>query len=142
MKTNAAVQTGTYPVQETSRNPAYQAYQILHWGFFVAPVLAGLDKFFMRMVDWTQYLWEPLGRLAGGAGNCMRIVGAIEILAGFLVAFKPRIGAPIVAAWLAGIIVNLLLVQSFYDIALRDLGLCLGALALARLASQFEHHRA
>ena len=72
----------------------------------------------------------------------MRIVGAIEIVAGFLVAFKPKIGAPIVAAWLLGIIVNLLLLQNFYDVALRDLGLCLGALALARLASRFEHHRA
>src|SRR5436853_5416113 len=110
MKTNATIQTGTYPAQETSRNPAYQAYQILHWGFFVAPLLAGLDKFFMRMVDWTQYLWEPLGRLAGGPANFMRGVGVIEIIAGLLVAFKPRIGAPIVAAWLAGLIVNLLLV--------------------------------
>ena len=69
----------------------------------------------------------------------MRIVGAIEIVAGFLVAFKPKIGAPIVAAWLAGIIVNLLLADRYFDIALRDLGLCLGALALARLAMQFDH---
>jgi len=138
MKTNVAAQTGIYPVQETIKNPAYQAYQFLHWGFVVAPLLAGLDKFFMKMVDWTQYLWAPLGDLVGGAGVFMRIVGAIEIVAAFLVAFKPRLGAPIVAAWLMGIIINLLLVQNFYDIALRDLGLCLGALALARLARTFE----
>ena len=138
MKTNVATQTGIYPVQETIKNPAYQAYQFLHWGFVVAPLLAGLDKFFMKMVNWTQYLWAPLGDLVGGAGVFMRIVGAIEIVAAFLVAFKPRLGAPIVAAWLMGIIINLLLVQNFYDIALRDLGLCLGALALARLARTFE----
>src|SRR5437762_3393548 len=138
MKTNAAVQTGTYPVQETIKNPSYQAYQLLHWGFVVAPLLAGLDKFFMKMVDWTQYLSAPLGDLVGGAGIFMRIVGAIEVGAAFLVAIKPKLGAPIVAAWLLGIIINLLLVRNFYDIALRDLGLCLGALALARLARQFE----
>src|SRR5438477_8953866 len=138
MKTEAAVHTDVFPARETIKNPSYQAYQILHWGFVVAPILAGLDKFFMKMVDWTMYLWPPLGNLVGGAGTFMRIVGAIEIVAGFLVAFKPKLGAPIVAAWLLGIIVNLLLVQNFYDIALRDLGLCLGALALARLARTFE----
>src|SRR2546427_12824668 len=139
MKTDAAaVHTDVFPAQETIKNPSYQAYQILHWGFVVAPIVAGLDKFFMKMVDWTMYLWPPLGNLVGGAGTFMRIVGAIEIVAGFLVAFKPKIGAPIVAAWLLGIIVNLLLLQNFYDIALRDLGLCLGALALARLARTFE----
>src|SRR6266496_2544021 len=108
MKTNAAAQTGVVPMQETTRNPAYQAYQILHWGFVISPVLAGVDKFFMKLTDWTQYLWPPLGNMVGGAGTFMRIVGAIEIVAGFLVAFKPKIGAPVVAAWLLGIIVNLL----------------------------------
>src|SRR5437773_2181888 len=120
----------------------YQAYQILHWAFVVAPIIAGLDKFFNKLVDWSVYLWEPLGRLVGGADTFMRIVGAIEIVAGFLVAFKPRFGAPIVAAWLLGIIVNLLLAGSYYDIALRDLGLCLGALALWRLSLYFDHPRA
>src|SRR5438132_6342161 len=138
MKSNAAVQAGLYPMEESMKNPAYQAYQILHWGFVIAPLLAGIDKFFFKMVDWTQYLWTPLANLVGGAGAFMRIVGAIEIVAAFLVALKPKLGAPIVAAWLLGIIINLLLVQSFYDIALRDLGLCLGALALARLARTFE----
>lgn len=125
--------------EETLKNPSYQAYQVLHWAFVIAPVLAGVDKYFDKLVDWTMYLWPPLGNLVGGAGTFMRIVGAIEIVAGCLVAFKPKIGAPIVAAWLVGIIVNLLLIGNFYDIALRDLGLCLGAIALARLSSLYDH---
>src|SRR5438874_5779987 len=138
MKAEATAHPGVF-VEETIQSPAFQAYQILHWGFVVAPVLAGLDKFFNKMVDWTVYRWQPLGKLVGGADTFMRIVGAIEIVAGCLVAFKPKIGAPIVAAWLLGIIVNLLLVGRYFDIALRDLGLCLGALALSRLAMQFDH---
>ncbi len=138
MKADATAHPGLF-IEESIKNPAVQAYQILHWAFVVAPILAGLDKFFNKLVDWTVYLWEPLGRLVGGADTFMRIVGAIEIVAGFLVAFKPKIGAPIVAAWLAGIIVNLLLVGRYFDIALRDLGLCLAALALFRLAMLFDH---
>src|SRR3989440_12637780 len=138
MKTEAVAQPGVF-VEETRKNPSYQAYAVLHRGFVVAPILAGLDKFIMKMVDWTMYLWPPLGNLVGGAGTFMRIVGAIEIVAGFLVAFKPKIGAPIVAAWLLGIIVNLVLLGSYFDIALRDFALCLGALALSRLAVHFDH---
>jgi len=142
MKADATAHAGSFPVAETAHNPAYQAYQILHWGFFVAPLIAGLDKFFNKLVDWSVYLWAPLAKLVGGADTFMRIVGAIEIVAAFLVAFKPKIGAPIVAVWLAGIIVNLLLVGRYFDIALRDLGLCLAALALFRLASQFDYRHA
>jgi hypothetical protein len=138
MKTEAAAHPGAFPIVETTQNPAYQAYQILHWGFVVAPIIAGLDKFFNKLTDWTMYLWPPLGNLVGSPGTFMRIVGVIEIVAGCLVAFKPKLGAPIVALWLAGIIVNLLLVGSYFDVALRDLGLCLGALALARLAMEFD----
>ena len=138
MKTEALPHAGIF-IEESMKTPAYQAYQILHWGFVVAPIIAGLDKFFMKLTDWTMYLWKPLGDMVGGAGTFMRIVGAIEIVAGCLVAFKPKIGAPIVAFWLLGIIVNLLLLGSYYDIALRDLGLCLGALALGRLAMHFDH---
>src|SRR2546421_9828838 len=139
MKTDAAVHSDTLVIEESAQRPAYQAYQILHWGFVAAPILAGLDKFFNRLTDWTMYLWPPLGKLVGGAGTFMRIVGAIEILAGCLVAFKPKFGAPIVAAWLLGIIVNLVLLGSYFDIALRDFALCLGALALSRLAVHFDH---
>src|SRR5262245_4581815 len=138
MKT-AATAHPTILVEENIKSPTFQAYQILHWAFVIAPIIAGLDKFFNKLADWSMYLWEPLGKLAGGAGTFMRIVGAIEIVAGFLVAFKPKLGAPIVAAWLLGIIINLLLVGSYFDIALRDLGLCLAALALSRLAMQFDH---
>ena len=139
MKTDAATAHPDDFAVESARSPTYQAYQILHWGFVAAPILAGLDKFFNKLVDWSVYLWEPLGKLVGGADRFMRIVGAIEIVAGFLVAFKPKFGAPIVAAWLAGIIVNLLLVGRYFDVALRDLGLCLAALALFRLATVFDH---
>lgn len=138
MRTDATAHAGEFPIEITTHKPAYQAYQILHWGFVIAPILAGLDKFFNKLTDWSMYLWPPLGKLTGGAGTFMRIVGAIEIVAGCLVAFKPKIGAPIVAAWLVGIIVNLLLLGSYFDVALRDLGLCLGALALARLAMEFD----
>jgi len=140
MKTDAAVQSGAY-VEETLKNPAFQGFQILHWGFVIAPILAGLDKFFMRLTDWTQYLCSPLREVFGTPQRFMYIVGAVEIVAGFLVAFKPKVGGLIVAFWLWGIIVNLLLLQNFYDIALRDFGLSLGALALSRLASQFEQNR-
>ena len=143
MKTQAIAQSGIVLTEESSKSPTYQAYQVLHWGFVVAPLLAGIDKFFNKLTNWEMYLWAPLGKLAGGAGNFMRIVGAIEIVAGLLVAFKPKLGAPIVAAWLAGIIANLLLLGSYFDIALRDLGLFLAAVALFRLASVFDHpHRA
>lgn len=138
MKTVTAAHPGEFAVEASARSPVYQAYQILHWGFFIAPLLAGVDKFFNLMTNWSMYLWSPMARLFGSAGRFMQIVGAIEIVAAFLVAFKPRIGAPIVAVWLAGIIVNLLLVGSYFDIALRDFGLFLGAIALFRLGSQFE----
>jgi hypothetical protein len=139
MKTQAA--TPVVVSGETAHNPAYQAYQILHVAFVIAPIVAGCDKFLMKLTNWTQYLWPPLGNFLGGPRTFMEIVGAIEIVAGLIVAFKPKIGAYVVAAWLVGIIVNLLLLQNFYDIALRDLGLCLGAIALGRLSVYFDHPR-
>jgi hypothetical protein len=138
MRTDATAHPAAF-VEAPAHNPTYQAYQILHWAFVIAPVLAGLDKFFMKLADWTIYLWPPLAKLTNGAGNFMRIVGVIEVIAGLLVALKPKVGAPIVALWLLGIIGNLILLGRFYDIALRDLGLFLGALALSRLATVFDH---
>lgn len=117
-------------------NPVYQAYQILHIGFTVAPILAGLDKFTNLLVDWTQYLAPFMANIVP-AGAFMAIVGVIEIIAGLVVFFRPRIGAYVVAAWLLGIIGNLLLIPGYYDVALRDFGLFLGALALARLSAAF-----
>ena len=119
--------------------PAYQAYLILYVGFAALPILAGLDKFFHLLVNWDMYLAPAVTRvLPVEAHTFMLAVGVIEIAAGLLVAFAPRIGAHVVAAWLGGIIVNLLLAGNFYDIALRDFGLALGALALARLSQDFD----
>src|ERR1051325_9671554 len=87
MKAEATVHPGVF-VEETMKSPTFQAYQILHWGFVVAPIIAGLDKFFNKLTDWSMYLWSPLAKIFGTAGNFMRIVGAIEIIAGFLVAFR------------------------------------------------------
>ncbi len=115
---------------------AHQAYRILHVGFIIAPVVAGLDKFFGLLTDWEQYL-APFIADVVGAGTFMAIVGVIEIVAGIGVAVKPRIFAYVVSAWLVGIIINLLLIPGFYDIALRDVGLALGALALGRLSETY-----
>ncbi len=117
-------------------DPASQAFALLRAGFTLAPILFGLDKFANVMVDWTQYLWSgAVTVLPGSAHQIMLGVGVVEIAAGILVALRPRVGGLVVAAWLAGIIVNLLLVGGFLDVALRDFGLLLGALALARLAA-------
>lgn len=117
-------------------NPAYQAFRILHLGFTAAPILFGLDKFLNLMVDWTQYLAPAFASIVP-AGPFMLVVGLVEIVAGLLVFLKPRIGAYVVAAWLLGIILNLLLIPGFFDVALRDFGLMLGALALGRLSETF-----
>ena len=120
-------------------NPAYQAFQILRLGFTVAPILAGLDKFLHLLVDWDKYLPPVVNNLTGGRGHqLMLAVGVIEIVAGIGVFIKPRIFAYVVAAWLVLIIVNLLLIPGYYDVALRDLGLALGALALGRLSETFD----
>jgi len=115
--------------------PVLQAYQILRIAFTIAPIIAGLDKFTNILVDWSTYL-TPLipSMLPVSAHTFMYFVGAIEIVAGLVVFFKPRFGGYLVAVWLWGIILNLLTIPGFYDIALRDFGLSLGALALARLA--------
>src|SRR4051812_40576174 len=117
------------------RSHTHQAYLLLRTVFTVAPILFGLDKFTNIMVDWTTYL-APLATqiVPVEPRQFMYAVGVVEILAGLVVAWRPRIGSLVVAAWLAGIIVNLLLVPGFYDVALRDFGLLAGALALNRLA--------
>lgn len=122
-------------------SPSRQAFQILRLGFTVAPIVAGLDKFFHVLVNWDQYLPGVVNGLVGGHGHAlMQAVGVIEIAAGIGVAVRPRIFSYVVAAWLAGIIVNLLLIPGYYDVALRDLGLALAALALGRLSA--EHAKA
>jgi hypothetical protein len=138
-----AAQAGTTGVnahpEATAKSPTYQAYQILHWGFVAAPVIAGADKFLHLLTNWDQYLAPALGRLSPfGAHGTMLVVGVVEIVAGLVVALKPRLGAYVVAAWLVGIILDLLLLGSFYDVALRDFGLFLGALALGRLSEVYD----
>jgi len=126
-------------VEDSMANPAYQAFQILRIGFTVAPIIAGVDKFLGLLVNWDQYLPPVVNNMLGGAGHqFMYIVGAIEIVAGVGVFLKPKIFAYVVALWLVAIIVNLLLIPGFYDVALRDLGLALGALALGRLSQRFD----
>jgi hypothetical protein len=114
----------------------HQAFLLLRTAFTVAPVIFGLDKFFDVLTDWQHYLAPTVDRLVPGTAHQMMLaVGVVEIVAGVLVALRPQLGGYVVAAWLAGIIGNLLLVPGFYDVALRDFGLLLAALALARLAS-------
>jgi uncharacterized membrane protein YphA (DoxX/SURF4 family) len=125
-----------------ARDAGRDAFLMLRVAFAVAPIAFGLDKFFNVLVDWPLYLAPWMNDLLPGSGqDVMYAVGVVEVLAGVLVALKPRYGAPLVAAWLAGIIVNLLTVPGFYDIALRDFGLLLGALTLARLALSYDRPR-
>lgn len=120
-------------------SPSYQAFLILRTGFIVAPIVAGLDKFFNLLVNWEQYLPGFVNRMTGGHGHqLMLAVGVIEIVAGLGVAFKPRLFAYVVAAWLLLIVANLLMIPGYFDVALRDFGLSLAAFALARLSSEYD----
>lgn len=125
------------------KDQLYQAYKLLHVGFTIAPIVAGLDKFFDVLVNWDAYLAPVANRVLAGHGHAfMLVVGVIEIVAGIGVALRPRIFSYVAVAWLLGIIVNLLLIPPsnpipHYDVALRDFGLLLGALALGRLSPRF-----
>ena len=124
---------------KVATSSAYQAYRILHFGLVVAPILAGLYKFFHLLVNWDQYLPQAVAKMSPIQGHTlMLVVGVIEIVAGIGVAIKPRIFAYVVAAWLGVIIINLLLIPGYFDIALRDFGLLLAALALGALSQQFD----
>ena len=130
-----AVSTTTVLEDRTSR----QAFVLLRTIFTVAPILFGLDKFTNLLTDWTAYLAPAATTVIPvPAQTFMYGVGIIEVIAGIIVALRPRIGSVIVALWLLGIIVNLLVLGSFFDVALRDFGLLVGALALNRLASRHE----
>ena len=135
----ASVTPGTSTIARLTQgagDPANQAFLLLRTVFTVAPIAFGLDKFVNLLTTWPTYLAPAFDQLVPGtAQQAMYAVGVIEILAGLLVAVRPRYGALVVAAWLAGIIVNLLVLGKFYDVALRDFGLLVGALALSRLAT-------
>jgi len=133
--------TNSTDVAQPAQLGAYarQAFQILRFGFTVAPILAGVDKFLHLLVNWDQYLAPMANKILGGHGHeVMLVVGVIEIIAGLGGAWKPRWFAYVVAAWLLLIILNLLALPGYFDVALRDLGLLLRALALARLAQAFD----
>ena len=140
-RTSESVGSTTGAKPRLADRASNQAYQILHVAFIAAPTIAGVDKFFHLLANWDQYLAPQIARLLPiTTHGFMLIVGAIEVAAGLLVAVKPKIGAYVVAAWLAGIIINLLILGTFFDVALRDFGLMLGALALGRLSTSHEHH--
>ena len=129
--------TEARPTEATSTTPAgtRQAFLLLRTAFTVAPILFGLDKFTNLMTDWTAYLAPWIDHLVpGSAHQAMYAVGVTEVVAGLLVAAAPRIGGLVVAAWLAGIVVDLVTLGHYYDVALRDVGLLAGAIALSRLA--------
>ncbi len=139
MKTELRSESSLTSTSERLRNdPTYQAFWLLRIGFTVAPILFGLDKFANVLTNWEMYLAPRLDRIIpGNAHQAMVAVGVIEIAAGISVLIAPRFGAYLVAAWLAGIILNLLLIPGYYDVALRDFALMLSALTLARLAAAF-----
>jgi hypothetical protein len=123
-------------------NPSLQAFRMLRIVFTAAPILFGLDKFFHGFVDWDRYVSPVVNDVVGGRAHALMLgVGVVEIVAGIGVALRPRIFAYVVAAWLLGIVANLLLIPGYYDIALRDLGLAVGALALGRLSEVHARER-
>ena len=136
---SSSVSTPGTAARDRAGDPAYQAFLILRSAFTIAPILFGADKFFGLLVNWDRYLAPTIANLSPfSVHQTMYVVGAIEIVAGLVVAVVPRLGAPIVSLWLLGIIVNLLLVPGFYDIALRDFGLLLAAVSLWRLATVYD----
>ena len=136
--TQAATTTVTSATTSPAEVAAHRAYLLLRTVFIVAPILFGLDKFFDLMTNWDKYLAPWIDNIMpGNAHQFMMFVGVVEILAGLIVAFAPKYGALVVTAWLAGIIINLVSMGQFYDVALRDFGLLVGALALARLAVKY-----
>jgi uncharacterized membrane protein YphA (DoxX/SURF4 family) len=140
-RTATAAASGETAVEAAAdwRDPRFQAFALMRLAFTVAPIAFGLDKFFNVMVDWPQYLAPWMNDIIpGSAQDAMHLIGIIEIVAGIGVALKPRYGAYVVAAWLAGIIVNLLTYSGYYDIALRDFGLMLAAITLGRLAQVYD----
>jgi hypothetical protein len=119
---------------------AYETYRILQFVFVVAPIVAGADKFFGLLASWDKYLAPPLAQMyKGHSHELMMVVGIIEIIAGIGVAVKPRYFGYVVAAWLCAIVINLLSMRMYYDIALRDFGLAVAAIAMARVAKFFDH---
>lgn len=139
MKSSASIAA---PARPLAAAPERQAFLLLRTVFTVAPVVFGLDKFTNLLTDWTMYLAPVVTDVVPvPAQTIMYIVGVVEIAAGLAVALKPRFGSLLVAVWLLGIIVNLIVLGDFYDVALRDFGLLVGALALNRLSPKLSTTR-
>jgi hypothetical protein len=128
------MQVDKNPATSAADRAAFDAYRLLRIAFVVAPVVMGLDKFFNLLTQWPKFVC-PLIADRMDPETFTRIVGPVEVIAGVLVLVKPRIGSYVVATWLLLIIVNLLLIPGYYDVAMRDLGLVLAALALGRLSA-------
>ena len=128
------------PAQDLRRDAGFQAFWLLRAGFAVLPILFGIDKFANVLTgDWTKYLAPAFNHIVGNASTTMHVVGIVEIVAGVVVLLLPRIGGPVVALWLLGIIVNLLIIRGYGDVALRDFGLMAAALTLSRLAYAYPN---
>jgi hypothetical protein len=135
--TLSATRSGSRP--GLRRDAAYQAFLLLRTAFVVAPVVFGVDKFTNLLTDWVRYLAPSIAHLSPFTPTTtMYAVGVVEVVAGVVVALHPRLGGAVVALWLAGIVLNLLLLGTYYDVALRDVGLLLGAVALQRLSTRFD----
>lgn len=135
--TLSATRSGSRP--RLRRDAAYQAFLLLRTAFVVAPVVFGVDKFTNLLTDWVRYLAPSIAHLSPFTPTTtMYAVGVVEVVAGVVVALHPRLGGAVVALWLAGIVLNLLLLGTYYDVALRDVGLLLGAVALQRLSTRFD----
>ena len=121
--------------QRKSLNLARKAYHALHLAFVALPILAGIDKFFFFLTDWSAYV-DPVfpSALALSSAQFTAGVGAFEIFLGFGVFFKPRVFADILAVWILAVVANLLVQGRYFDIALFNLALAAGACALARLS--------
>lgn len=150
MATRGATAGATGEAARGLRDPGFLAFWLLRLTFTVAPIMFGLDKFFHFMVDWDVYLWEPVADfLPGTADQIMMAVGVVEIVAGLVVLVAPLIGGLLVAVWLGTIVTDLVLIGitgdaagvvgrvAYWDIALRDFGLMLGALSLAILSRKW-----
>ena len=126
-------------VHAVAHDPARRAFELLHWGFVAIPAVAGFDKFTHLLTNWDRYLAPVVQRaLPFSAHAFMLFVGAVELVAAMLVAIRPRIGAYVVTGWLAAIVLNLILCRAYYDVALRDVGLAVAAIALGWLSSRYD----
>lgn len=122
-----------------SQDKGYQAFRILQVVFIAAPIIAGLDKFFNFLINWSSYLARPIVEMTGGHSHAfLMVIGIIEIIAGIGVIFKPKIFSYVIAVWFLAIIINLLIKGHYFDIVLRDIGLMLAALSLGKLAEKYE----